>query len=115
MARSIIAAPRSACRWGTGSRSTLSCSAQKPILAWGALSATILDGATSTPQLALGWVLGGGVEVALDEYWSLRAEYQHIELGNVETAIYANGGGGYIHRANAPALDLLRVGANYRF
>jgi outer membrane immunogenic protein len=62
-------------------------------------------------QLATGWTAGGGVELALDEHWRVRAEYLHIRLGDVETSIPA----GYLHRANAPAINVLRAGVNYSF
>ena len=42
-------------------------------------------------------------------------EYLHIRLGDVETGIYVNGLGGYLHRANAPAVNLLRAGVSYSF
>ena len=29
-----------------------------------------------------GWVVGGGVEVALSSSWSAKAEYQYIDLGS---------------------------------
>ncbi|KRA47920.1 outer membrane protein [Devosia sp. Root635] len=62
-------------------------------------------------QLAGGWAASGGVELALDDHWRLRAEYLHIRLGSVETAIPI----GYMHRANTPSLNVLRAGVNYSF
>jgi len=69
-------------------------------------------------QLAGGWTAGGGVEMALDGNWSIRAEYLHTRLNDTETAINVNDPpfvGTYAHRANAPAINLLRIGASYRF
>lgn len=68
-----------------------------------------LGGAPMTPQLAIGWTAGGGVELAVSEQVWVRAEYLHTRFGNVETNL------GYMHRANAPTLNVLRVGASYRF
>ncbi|ODT74311.1 MAG: hypothetical protein ABS76_37300 [Pelagibacterium sp. SCN 64-44] len=67
-----------------------------------------------TPQLATGWALGGGAELAVTDALSLRAEYLHLRLGDVTSPLFV-GGAGYLHRANAPTVNLLRVGANYRF
>lgn len=45
-------------------------------------------GAAPSPDrsghLALGWVLGGGLEYALGGAWSLRAEYSYVELGRAD-------------------------------
>jgi outer membrane immunogenic protein len=68
-----------------------------------------VGGPDSNPQLALGWTAGGGVEMAVSQDWRLRAEYLHVQLQDVTTNL------GYMHRANAPVLDILRVGASYRF
>ena len=62
-------------------------------------------------QLATGWTAGGGVELALDDHWRLRAEYLHVQFGDVVTSIPI----GYLHRANAPAVNLLRAGVSYSF
>ncbi len=71
-------------------------------------------GSPATPQLALGWTAGGGIEFALGPQWAVRAEYQHIGLSSAVTAIDV-GGGSYMHRANAPAIDVARLGLTYSF
>ncbi|WP_084587872.1 outer membrane protein [Devosia riboflavina] len=66
-------------------------------------------------HLASGWAAGAGLEWALADNLSLRAEYLHIRLGTVETGIIGAMGGGYLHRAEAPYLNIVRTGLNYRF
>jgi outer membrane immunogenic protein len=63
------------------------------------------------PQLATGWAAGGGVELALDTHWRVRAEYLHVRLDDVVTTIPI----GYMHRANAPSVNVLRAGVSYGF
>jgi opacity protein-like surface antigen len=63
----------------------------------------------SNPQLAPGWTAGGGLEMAVNRDWRLRAEYLHVQLQDVISDL------GYMHRANAPVLDIVRIGASYRF
>jgi outer membrane immunogenic protein len=79
----------------------------------GLTAASFRKGGEGSPavnsQLALGWTAGFGVELALTEAWRIRTEYLHTRLGDVETNL------GYLHRANAPTINVLRVGANYRF
>ncbi len=75
-------------------------------------------GVPANAQWAGGWVAGGGAEMALDSNWVIRAEYLHTRLNDIETGINVNDPpvvGSYTHRANAPTINVLRVGANYRF
>jgi outer membrane immunogenic protein len=60
-----------------------------------------------------GWVVGGGVEWAFAPKWSVKAEYQHIELGR-NVPLTANGVppvGLLVHRDE---FDSVRVGVNYK-
>ncbi|MBO9589991.1 outer membrane protein [Devosia sp.] len=66
-------------------------------------------------HLASGWAAGAGLEWALADNLSLRAEYLHIHLGAVETGVIGAMGGGYLHRADSPYLNIVRTGLNYRF
>jgi outer membrane immunogenic protein len=58
-----------------------------------------------------GYVLGGGAEYKLSPDWSLKAEYQFIDLGN-SNAI--DGLGGFI-RTKDTELNTIRAGINYHF
>jgi outer membrane immunogenic protein len=61
----------------------------------------------------VGWTVGGGVEYALREGWSVKAEYLHVDLGEKSYVPYSSGG------ATVPTatlqFDLVRAGVNYHF
>ncbi len=58
-----------------------------------------------------GYVLGGGIEHKLSPAWSVKAEYQFIDLGNIDAS---NGQQSYI-RTKDTMLDTVRAGINYHF
>ena len=64
----------------------------------------------STSKTENGWTFGGGVEFALTEKWSAKAEYQHYELGSASFRVSDDAG-------DVPDIstrgDLVRVGVNY--
>ena len=66
-----------------------------------------------------GWVVGGGVEVALDPRWSAKAEYLYFDLGEKSyTTTFVNGAGevGDTYKNDADlTMHTFRVGVNYRF
>jgi opacity protein-like surface antigen len=67
------------------------------------------SGATySTTLWANGWTLGGGVEIALTDRWSAKAEYMHYDLGN-NTYTVDNG----LKVNTSTDGDIVRVGVNY--
>jgi outer membrane immunogenic protein len=37
-----------------------------------------------TRQTNAGWMVGGGLQYALTDHWSVRAQYEYIDLGNVQ-------------------------------
>jgi outer membrane immunogenic protein len=60
-----------------------------------------------------GWTVGGGVEWALWDSWTFKAEYLHVDFGT--TTFLSPAPTGFISR-NVPVTDdLFRVGLNYRF
>ncbi len=81
----------------------------------------IQTGASSSTQA--GWVLGAGLEHALDDAWSFRLQYQHVDLGSesdgsagvcpspsvAACAAYTGS-----HKVDF-ALDSVTAGINYRF
>ena len=71
-----------------------------------------------------GWTVGGGAEFALNQHWSIKAEYLYVNLGNSHLDISGVLFGGNFGTAGAPGtsfqhfnnnLNIVRLGANYRF
>jgi outer membrane immunogenic protein len=60
------------------------------------------------------WVAGGGVEVALDPRWSVKAEYLYFALPDMRST-YALAGVGAITETDNMAQHIIRAGINYRF
>ncbi len=71
----------------------------------------------------IGWTVGGGVEYALAQNWSIKAEYLYADLGRRTTTTdnLIAYGGEYSYRASAfthsvdPRINIARVGVNYKF
>src|SRR5271167_509019 len=64
-----------------------------------------------------GSVLGGGVEYMVSPAWSVKGEYQHIDLGS-QTFSGINTGFFQDHNTTNPRdynFSTVRVGINYRF
>ena len=66
-----------------------------------------------------GWVLGGGIEQALHEHWSLKAEYLYMRFAGVNAAGHLTDGFGsfadFSNSVNHFSSNLVRVGLNYKF
>jgi outer membrane immunogenic protein len=72
--------------------------------------------AGSSSTTSVGWSLGGGFEYAFAPRWTLKAEYLHVDLGkesfrNTEPA----NPNLWQDISVKTTIDLVRVGANYRF
>ena len=57
-----------------------------------------------------GWVVGTGVEYALDNAWTLKAEYLHMDFGSIDGRSANNEAYSFENTVN-----LVRFGTNYRF
>ena len=69
---------------------------------------------TSSPKSFVnGWAYGGGLEYALNDHWTARAEYLHVMFPD-RTAYGATGGLPYAFTFK-DKLDIGRVGINYKF
>ncbi len=74
----------------------------------------------SKSGVKVGWALGGGVEYALTNNVSLKAEYLHYDLGKVSYALSPDAGAVALLPASAVVRakisgDIARAGVNYRF
>jgi outer membrane immunogenic protein len=61
---------------------------------------------------ATGWTIGGGVEYAIDNHWSVKAEYLYMQFPDVTKSV--TDGATYAFKFKDSA-QLARVGLNYRF
>lgn len=89
-------------------------------LAWSSIryNSLVSDGVNSVAfsdnRTGIGYALGGGVEFAVADGWSLKGEYQYIDFGRRTLTSTATTGEVFStsYRTNA---HTFRIGANYRF
>jgi outer membrane immunogenic protein len=72
------------------------------------------DGVYSQERAAVGWVGGGGVEYKITPSWSVKGEYQYIDLGRTDPLNsagtgYSTAGGTTV---NKDAFNTVRIGLN---
>jgi len=67
----------------------------------------------SASSSATGWTAGGGVEYALADHWTVKAEYLHVGFSN-RSATTTQFGNTY-NFAFKDSVDIGRVGINYKF
>ncbi len=60
-----------------------------------------------------GWTLGGGLEAALTQNWTAKAEYLYVDLGKFNCGL--NCGAGLPTDNVSFKSNILRVGVNYKF
>ena len=67
----------------------------------------------SVSKTTAGWTVGAGIEYAIANHWSVKAEYLHVDPGSVS---FSSASFGYsaMHSANLKA-DIVRGGLNYEF
>ncbi len=70
----------------------------------------------SSDSVQTGFAAGGGVEYKFSPTWSLKAEYQYIDLGHKDPVLTSGSvrGNDAIH-AGEVQLNTVRVGLNYHF
>jgi outer membrane immunogenic protein len=77
------------------------------------------SGAFRNSTTLTGWTAGGGVEYALAPGWSLKVEYQYVDLGSVSFVTPVSRSGvsqGYSQNGRADVnFNTIRVGLNYHF
>jgi len=87
----------------------------------GVLSNGFLSAAFKNDKVETGWVVGGGVEYALSSNWTVKAEYQYLDLGSDSASgnVVRNDNGaptGEVLRSDFDTnIHTVRVGVNYKF
>jgi outer membrane immunogenic protein len=80
-------------------------------LAVGDIRATA-PGVAGASQTNAGWTVGGGLEFAITNNWTAKAEYLHVDLGNMNCGFSC----GAVAGNNVSVReDVVRGGVNYRF
>jgi outer membrane immunogenic protein len=77
--------------------------------------ATRLATSVSSSTVQTGWVAGAGIEWMVGQNWILRAEYQHIDLGDVAAKLSPACGGCALSSSQNLRLDIGRAGISYKF
>lgn len=62
-----------------------------------------------------GWTLGGGVEWGWFGNWSVKAEYDYIDLGTRTVTMTSSATGASTTEDSKAAAHMIKLGANYRF
>jgi len=75
---------------------------------------TVAGGLDSDPHTRFGWVGGGGVEYAIDNNWSVRAEYRFTTFGATND-ILTNSSGGALQARWRENDNSVRAGFSYKF
>lgn len=70
---------------------------------------------TLTPEdTRLGWIVGAGVEYGLAQNWSLKLEYNYIDLGKESVNLTSPAGIQFVFD-QSQQVHLVKAGVNYRF
>ena len=75
----------------------------------------------SASPTSVGWVLGAGIEYAINDNWTVKAEYLHSQFGGVKFTT-SNVGPAFVgnpqnivQSLKGTSVDAIRVGINYKF
>jgi outer membrane immunogenic protein len=74
----------------------------------------VVDNNARSSTAKAGWTVGAGLELALSNNWSAKAEYLYIDFGSVTMTSVGNNGAVYTQNASLTT-SLARGGLNYRF
>jgi outer membrane immunogenic protein len=78
------------------------------------LTTTLASVTNTSSEQRLAWVVGGGLEVAIDAHWSAKAEYLYVDSGH-STTTYSLAGVGVVTEDTRMTDNIVRLGVNYRF
>ena len=71
---------------------------------------------SSFDRTEVGWTVGGGLEYALSNHWSIRAEYLYYDLGNESSTAPASDGRPFqMHYDWNTTANIIRGGLNFKF
>ena len=68
-----------------------------------------LGGGLKDQYTEVGYTVGGGLEYAFDDVWTMKAEYLFIDLGHRKIS------NGAVSTVATPSFQTVRIGVNYRF
>ncbi len=98
---------------------TNSTSIMGPVTLGGSPHCLALCGGDSVSSTKTGWAAGAGMEYAVTQHWSVKAEYLHADLGTLSASYVTTGLAGIpsttIHNTAKIQEDIGRLGVNYRF
>jgi outer membrane immunogenic protein len=77
----------------------------------GLIAPVAFGGVVSTEKTQVGWTVGGGVEYALSNNWSVRGEYRYTDFGNQTDTVLFTGATPQHHLIE----HAVRVGFSYKF
>jgi outer membrane immunogenic protein len=95
--------------YGTGGAAWTSLS-QNVTQTLGGVSTTIFD----SSSVDVGWTLGGGVEAALAQNWTVRAEYLYVQT-NASLSGSIGVVGGTVNESGTVKDSIVRAALNYKF
>jgi len=79
----------------------------------------VATGTWSESKTKAGWVVGGGLEWAFTQQWSVRAEYLHVRFGSIDASGVVSISGVLYGSAISTSTDLsaniARAGVSYKF
>ncbi len=81
-------------------------------------TSALLGGVTTrSSSTRAGWTIGGGVEYAVWQNWTVKAEYLYANFGNGKTApgIFLPGVAAVINNNRSRDVNMVRLGVNYKF
>lgn len=75
----------------------------------------VLDINVANSRTTTGWVVGGGVEYALSNHWTMRAEYLHADFGGTSFNLIDLAGNNDGRLRYSTTTDTIRAAVNYKF
>lgn len=101
--------------YGTGGVAFGGRSWPNTVAGFNAAGAPVFFTANNNSNNRVGYALGGGVEYAFLENWSLKMEYLYVDLGRTNrTFIDPVSGAGFVYTGRQRE-NIVRAGLNYRF